>query len=187
MQHPALLRYLSQSFGVRFRLTKVEFSATFHDPSQDSANDACDTDTSSTQCLESPGLTRNKPKEYPSSNDMMGRFLRTGFVWVRHVNNSRNFHPRRRMGDKCKAQLAEPSTEPFLKQQPFAQKKEGDCETNVKNCLGKPFGKRKPFAAKNPRRPTCHFAPRPLLSLKTPKPTLLGKNAKKSCGTGRQV
>ena len=24
---------------------------------------------------------------------MMGRFLWTGFVWLRHVNNSRNFDP----------------------------------------------------------------------------------------------
>ena len=52
---------------------------------------------------------------------MMGRFLRTGFVLVRHVNNSRNFDPRRRLGDKCKStlgQLAEPSKELFTKQQP---------------------------------------------------------------------
>ena len=32
--------------------------------------------------------------------------------------------------------------------------------------------RRKPFAAKNPRRQTCHFAPRPLLWLNTLKPTL---------------
>ena len=55
----------------------------------------------------------NKPKEYPNSNNIMGRFLRTGFVWVRHVNNSGNFDPRGRLGDKCKAQLAEPSKELF--------------------------------------------------------------------------
>ena len=42
-----------------------------------------------------------KPKEYPNSNDMMVRFLRTGFVWVRHANNSCNFDPTRRLGDKC--------------------------------------------------------------------------------------
>ena len=30
---------------------------------------------------------------------------------MRHVKNSRNFDPRRRLGDKCKAQLAEPSKE----------------------------------------------------------------------------
>ena len=52
-----------------------------------------------------------KPKEYPNSNDIMGCFLRTGFVWVRHVNTSHNFDSRRRPGDKCKAQLAEPSKE----------------------------------------------------------------------------
>ena len=38
-----------------------------------------------------------------------------------------------------------------------------------------PFGRRKPFAAKSPRRQTCHFSPRPLLWLKAPKLTLLGK------------
>ena len=32
--------------------------------------------------------------------------------------------------------MAKPSTEPFLKQQPSAQKTAGNCETNVKNCLG---------------------------------------------------
>ena len=52
-----------------------------------------------------------KPKEYLNSNDMMCCFLRTGFVWVRRVNNSRNFDPRRTLGDKCRGQLAEPSKE----------------------------------------------------------------------------
>ena len=33
--------------------------------------------------------------------------------WVRHVNNSCNFDPRGRPGDKCRAQLAEPSKELF--------------------------------------------------------------------------
>ncbi len=41
---------------------------------------------------------KNKPKEYPNSNGMMGRFLRTGFVWVRGVNNSRNFSPQQKSG-----------------------------------------------------------------------------------------
>ena len=62
-----------------------------------------------------------KPKEYPNSNDMMGRFLQTGFVWLRHVNNSRNLDPRRRLGGKCKAHLAEPSKDLFMKQQPFGR------------------------------------------------------------------
>ena len=56
----------------------------------------------------------NKPKEYPNSKDMMGRFLGAGFVWLRHVNTSRNFDPRR-LGGKCKAQLAEPYKELFVK------------------------------------------------------------------------
>ena len=51
---------------------------------------------------------------------MMGRFLRIGGVWVRHVFNSCNFDPRTRLGVKCKEQLAEPrKKEPFLKQQSF--------------------------------------------------------------------
>ena len=57
----------------------------------------------------------NKPREYPNSKDMMGRFLGAGFVWLRHVNTSRNFDPRRRLGGKCKPQLAEPSKELFMK------------------------------------------------------------------------
>ncbi len=73
---------------------------------------------------------QNMSKEYPNSNDMMGRFLRIGLLWLRHVNNSRSFAPRRRLGDKCKAQWAE------LKQQPFTPKSAGDSETNVQNSLG---------------------------------------------------
>ena len=80
-------------------------------------------------CSPTPQKNNNKPKEYPNSNDMMGHFLRTGFVWLRHVNNSRDFDPRRRLGGKCKAQLAEPSKELFMKQQPFAK-------TNVENSWG---------------------------------------------------
>ena len=34
-------------------------------------------------------------KEYPNSNDMMGRFLRTGGVWVRHDNAEPFGSPRR--------------------------------------------------------------------------------------------
>ena len=53
------------------------------------------------------------------------------------------------LGDKCKA---EPSTEPFLKQQPFTPKTAGDAETNVQTVWGskKPFGRRKPFAQRTP-------------------------------------
>ena len=60
-------------------------------------------------------------------------------TWVRHGWDMSTLHatltPWRGLGDKYKAQLAEPSTEPFLKQQQFAQKT-GDCETNLKKCLG---------------------------------------------------
>ena len=78
----------------------------------------------------------------------------------------------------------------FYEATAICPKTEGDCETNVKNCLEtkEPFGRRKPFAAKNPRRQRCHFAPRPLLWLKTPKLyNAADKNAKKSWGTWTQV
>ena len=52
-------------------------------------------------------IKKKKPKEHPNSN-MMGRFLRTEFVWVRRVNNACNFHPSRSLGDTCKAHLANP-------------------------------------------------------------------------------
>ena len=54
----------------------------------------------------------NTPKEYPNSNDMMGREIcGLDLYGCRRVNNSRNFHPSIRLGDTCKAQLAEPSQE----------------------------------------------------------------------------
>ena len=90
----------------------------------------------------------NKPKEYRNSNDMMGCFLRTGFVWVRHVNKSHNFDPGRRLGDKCKEQLAEPSqellwlaapsTEPFLKQQPFPKRPQETVRPTCRTVWGTP-------------------------------------------------
>ena len=43
-------------------------------------------------------VKNKKPKEYPNGNDVMGRFLRTGFVWLRHANNSPNFDPRTILG-----------------------------------------------------------------------------------------
>ena len=41
---------------------------------------------------------------------------------MRHVDYSHNSDPRRRLGDKCrcKEQFGQPSTAPFLKQQPFS-------------------------------------------------------------------
>ena len=50
------------------------------------------------------------------------RFLQSGGVWVRDVEISRNFGPKRRLGDKCKEQLADPPKEPFLKQLPLGRK-----------------------------------------------------------------
>ena len=62
--------------------------------------------------------TINKPKEYPNSNDMMFRFLRTGFVWVRHGGT-----------------LVEPSAEPFSSPRRSAPEDQRDneaCATLVK-------------------------------------------------------
>ena len=96
-------------------------------------------------------------------------------------NKSRSFDPTRRLGDKCKAHLAEPSTEPFWSNSHLPKNRRrlwDQCKELFGEHCKKPFGRRKPFAAKNPRRQTCHFAPRPLLWLKTKKMlTLLGKNA----------
>ena len=50
----------------------------------------------------------------------------------------------------------------------------------------KPFGRRKLFAAKNPRRQTCHFAPKLLLTMAL-KLTLSRKMQKRVEGTGRQM
>ena len=84
----------------------------------------------------------------------------------------------------CEAQ-GEPSTEPFLQQQPLTPKTAGHSEINVQNSLcehsKKRFGRRKPFAAKNPRRQTRHWAPKPLLTMaEDPKPNSVQKDAKKS-------
>ena len=141
-------------------------------------------------CSPTPQKNNNKPKEYPNSNDMMGHFLRTGFVWLRHVNNSRDFDPRRRLGGKCKAQLAELSTEPFLKQQPFTTKTAGHSETNVQNSLGNTpknlLGGESHLLQRTPEDKRV-IAPRPLLWLKTPKLTLFRKMQKGVEGTGRQM
>ena len=68
---------------------------------------------SGTVTIHTYGSLRDYYRQYPNSNDMMGCFLRTGFVWVRYINNSLNFDPGRRLGDKYKALLAEPSKELF--------------------------------------------------------------------------
>ncbi len=48
---------------------------------------------------------KKKNKEYPNSNDMMGRFLRTGFCMAETCQQFTQLQPRKRLGDKCKAQL----------------------------------------------------------------------------------
>ena len=70
----------------------------------------------------------------------------------------------------------------FLKQQPFAQKTAGDCETNVKNCLGntskKLLGGESHLLQRTPGDKGVILPqdiPRLLLWLKTPKLTLAGK------------
>ena len=80
------------------------------------------------RCFETPSI--NKAKEYPNSNDMMGRFLPTEFVWVRHVNNSDNFDPRRRLGDKLKHSWRNPPKNSY--------EATAIWETNVKNSWRDP-------------------------------------------------
>ena len=60
---------------------------------------------------------RNKPKEYPNSDDMIDLFLLSAGVGVRDVDNLCNTESSRSVGDKCREELGEPSKEPFLKQQ----------------------------------------------------------------------
>ncbi len=69
------------------------------------------------------------------------------------VDNSCNTQSSR-LGDKCREQLGGPSIEPFLKQQPFAPE----------NCIWRTLEDKH-----------ARLALRPLLWLKTPKLTLLGK------------
>ena len=105
----------------------------------------------------------------------MGRFLRTGFLWLRHVNNSRSFDPRRRQGDKGKAQLAE------LKQQPFTPKSAGDSETNVQNSLGlqRTFWEAKAICCKK-QKTNVSFCPKTFtMWLKTLKANTVGEKCEK--------
>ena len=128
----------------------------------------------------------NKLKEYPNSDDMMGRFLRTGFVWVRHVNNSGNIDPRRRLvtGRYMWAQLAEPSTEPFLnflKQPPFTQNRRRPWDQR-RELFGEhseePFWEAKAICCKEPFCPET-FTRAEDQSWRCWPLTLLGKNAPK--------
>ena len=116
--------------------------------------------------------TQNKPKEDPNSNDMMGRVLWTGFVWVRRVNNSHNFDPTRAMTN-VKISWWNPPQNLFWSNSHLPKKKRrrlwDQCKELFREHSKEPFGRRKPFAAKNPRRQTCHFAPKPFLWLKAPK------------------
>ena len=141
-------------------------------------------------------ISRNR---IPQQQRHDGSYLWTAFVWLRHVNNSGSLAPRR-LGDEYKAQLAAEtlqrtfdeataiwetnvengwgSTEPLLKPQPFTPKTAGDSETNVQNSFGntpKNLLGGESHLRKKPRTQTCHFAPKPLLWLKTPKLLLLGK------------
>ena len=129
-------------------------------------------------------VSKNKPKEYPNSNNMMGRFLRTGFVWLRDVNNSRNRDPRRKLRDKCKAQLAEPSTELFY-EATFTRKTAGDPKTNVQNELFGEHSKRtfleaKAICCKKTNNTNVSFGPKTFSMAEDPKLAMLGKNANKN-------
>ena len=79
----------------------------------------------------------------------MSTTLTPGRDWEINVKNSwrnppKNLNEASPVGDKCEEWSAEPCTEPFLKQQPLAQKTAGNCETNGisvhlpcgQNCLG---------------------------------------------------
>ena len=119
----------------------------------------------------------NNPKEYPNSNDMMGRFLWTRFVWLRHVNNSRSFAPRRRLRDKCDAVggtlqrffceataiwetndvengWGNPPQNLFWSNSHLPKNRGRLCWDECAGQFGehskKPFGRRKPFKEKNP-------------------------------------
>ena len=79
----------------------------------------------------------------------MSTTLTPGRDWEINVKHSwrnppKNLNEASSVGDKCEEWSAEPCTEPFLKQQPLAQKTAGNCETNGisvhlpcgQNCLG---------------------------------------------------
>ena len=82
-------------------------------------------------------------------------------------------------GDKCKAQLAEPRTEPFLKQQPFAKKngrrlwdQRKETVWRSKNLLGG----EKTICCKEPKKTKVSFLPQDLYyGWRPQKLTLLGK------------
>ncbi len=110
-----------------------------------------------------PSPRVRKPKEYPNSNDMMGRFLQAGGVWVRHVNNSRRRQMQRTVGGTLQKTFSEataicPKNCRWLGHQ---------CREQLQQHSKEPFGSRK--------KTNVSFRPRPSLWLKTPKLTLLGK------------
>ena len=72
----------------------------------------------------------------------------------------------------------------FCSNSHLPKKMAGHCETHGKNCLGNTpknllRGESHLPQSNSPRRQTLHFAPRPVLWLKTPKLTLLGKKEQK--------
>ena len=116
----------------------------------------------------------------------MGRCVRTGFVWVRHVNNSRNFDPRR-PGDTCKAQLAELSKELLwiyshlgqmavnnwqnppqmaVVTQKTIKKRQETCETNVTICCKEP-------------KTNVSFCPKTFIMAEDPKANAVGEKCQK--------
>ena len=145
----------------------------------------------------------NKPKEYPNSNDMLGGFLRTGFGWVRDLNNSRNL-----TGGDWEINLKHTWRNPpknFYEATAI-------WETNVKNSWQNPpqnlfwsnsrlpkkpqetvrpmwrtvwgtlqitFWEAKTICCKEPQKTSVSFAPRPLVWLKTPKLMPLKKMQKR--------
>ncbi len=65
-------------------------------------------------------MCQDKPKQYPNSNDMMGRFLRTEFVWLRHSTIHATLAPGGDWEVNVKRSWRNPP-KIFLKQQPFGR------------------------------------------------------------------
>ena len=118
----------------------------------------------------------------------MGRFLRIGGVWVRHVNNSCNFDPRTRLGVKCKEQLAEPCKKNLFWNNCHLRDKCGTLVKQTQRNLGgtmhktlvepsaEPFGSPKRICPREPWRVRKQFCPETFTMAEDPKLLLLGKN-----------
>ena len=113
----------------------------------------------------------------------MGRFLRIGGVWVRHVNNSCNFDPRTRLGVKCKEQLAEPCKKNLFWNNYHLRDKCGTLVKQTQQNLGgtmhktlvEPFGSPKQICPREPWRVRKQFCPETFAMAEDPKATAVGE------------